>query len=78
MTKNETITMYLHDKGTENSSREALTSEKLITFPGFQNVSEEEAQGIVYSIQTLSRIVYEYMMEQKNSFEINNPINITA
>lgn len=70
--------MYLQDKNTENNSREALTTEKLKTFPGLESVSEEEAQGIVYSIHTLSRIVYEYMMEQQNSFEIYNPINIAA
>ena len=78
MTKNEIVKMYLQDKSIENTSKEALTAEKLRMFPGYENVSEKEAEGIVYSIHTFSRIVYEYMMEQKNSFEINNPINIAA
>jgi hypothetical protein len=78
MIKNEIIKMHLQDKRTENSSREALTAEKLRTFPGFENASEKEAENMVYSIHTFCRIIYEYMIEQGNSFEVHNPINIAA
>ena len=60
-----------------NPDRKSLTVETLKTFEGFENISFEEAENIVYSIQTLCRIVYEYMVEQNNA-ENNNPKNIAA
>ena len=53
-----------------NPEREPLTEENVRAFEGFENISDKEAEDIVYSIRTLCRIVSEYMMEE-NSENLN-------
>jgi len=70
-------TKYSGEAESVNPKKEALTVEKLRTFEGFENTTEEEALEIIYTIDTLCRITQEYLMNQ-NTNESNNPQNIAA
>jgi ASC-1-like (ASCH) protein len=50
--------------GTLNPDKLDLTVEKLKTFNGFENITDEEAQETVFAIQTLANIFYEYINEK--------------
>lgn len=60
-----------------NPLKEPLTVEKVKTFEGFENVSDEEALDIVSTIDSLCRIVYEYLCNL-NKRPSNNLQNIAA
>ena len=60
-----------------NPARNPLTMETLKTFEGFENMNDKEAENALYSIHTLCRIVYEYMLETSGNI-INNPLNKAA
>ncbi|MDE2026205.1 MAG: hypothetical protein KGJ07_06950 [Patescibacteria group bacterium] len=68
---------YAGEAENVNPKKEALTVEKLRTFEGFENTTEEEALEIIYTIDTLCRIVQEYL-ENQNMNENNNPQNLAA
>lgn len=53
-----------------NPNRENLSAEKLKTFKGLENLSDEEATETVFAIQTFASIIYEFM-NQKNENENN-------
>ena len=78
-TSNKEEIIYLcKDEGQSlNPKKEALTVEKLRTFEGFENTPEDEAEEIIYTIDTLCRIVQEYLMNQ-NLNENNNLQNLAA
>lgn len=44
-----------------------LTPEKLRTFKGLENVSDEEAEAIIFSVNELSVILYQYCINKKES-----------
>jgi hypothetical protein len=50
---------------TENRKKEPLTVEKLKTFKGLENLTDEEAQNTLIAIQNFTSILYEYLSEQK-------------
>ena len=60
-----------------NPAKEPLTVEKVKTFEGFENVSDEEALDIVSTIDALCRIVYEYLINL-NKTPYNNFQTIAA
>lgn len=68
---------YSGEAQSVNPKKEPLTVEKLKTFEGFENTTEEEALEIIYTIDTLCRIVEEYLMNQ-NLNENNNLQNLAA
>jgi hypothetical protein len=76
--KNMGKIISLHAEGIINQLREPLTIEKLKTFEGMENLSDEEAQEIVYSIHTLCNIIYEYTMSNKIREEPDNNIQKLA
>lgn len=76
--KNTGKLISLYADGIMNPLRESLTVEKLKTFEGMENLSEEEAQEIVYSIHTLCNIIYEYTMQNKTREEPDNNIRKLA
>lgn len=47
-----------------NPHRENLTPDKLKTFSGCENLSDEAATETVFAIQTFANILYEFMTEQ--------------
>jgi len=71
--------MYQINAFTEiiNPQKEPLTVEKIKTFKDFENVTDEEALEIIYTIDTLCRITQEYLMNQ-NRNENTNPLNIVV
>ena len=46
-------------------SKKPLTKEKIKTYKGFENISEEEAEEILTSIDTLCQIIYGQYQNQK-------------
>lgn len=58
-----------------NPNKENLTVEKLRTFKGLENLSDEDAQETVFAIQTLANILYDFTIEQKNK---NQGLKIAA
>ena len=60
-----------------NPLKEPLTIEKLKTFEDFENTTDEVAREIIYTIDSLCRIAFEYLMHQKNS-GVNNELNLAA
>lgn len=76
--KNEGKLITLYSDGIMNPFREPLTIEKLRTFEGMENLSDEEAQEIVYSIHTLCNIIYEYTMQNKIREDPDNNIQKLA
>lgn len=67
----------LGDNESINPLKEPLTVEKLRTFEGFESTTDEEALEIICTIDTLCRIVQEYLMN-RNRNEHNNSLNIAA
>ena len=63
--KNKANIIDLKKVGKINPTKEPLTVEKVKMFKGLENLSEEEAQEIVFAIQTLASILYEFMNEQE-------------
>jgi hypothetical protein len=68
---------YLGEYESINSGKGALTIEKLRTFEGFENTSDEKALEIINTINTLCRIVRAYLMVQSMKIN-NNPQNLAA
>ena len=68
---------YLAGFDSINPFKEPLTIEKLKTFEDFENTTEEVAKEIIYTIDSLCRIAFEYLLHQKNSV-INNRLNLAA
>ncbi len=52
-----------------NPSKEMLTPEKLKTFAGCEKLTDEDATAMVFALQTLATILYEYMAEQNKNVE---------
>jgi hypothetical protein len=55
-----------------NPKREPLTVEKLRTFPGFENLSDEEAEDQVHSIHQFCEILMDCairLQKQKENWE---------
>lgn len=50
--------------GVVNPLKENITPEKLKTFKGCEAMSDAEATEVVFAIQTLANILYEFMNEQ--------------
>lgn len=70
---------YIGGAESINPKKEALTVEKLRTFEGFENTTEEEAIEIIRTIDILCRITQEYLLNQKqNENDNDNPQNIAA
>lgn len=53
-----------------NPNKDALTTEKLKTFPGCEGLNEEDATATVFALQTLATILYEYMAENNKNVEL--------
>lgn len=58
-----------------NPNKEALTLEKLKTFKGLENLTDEEAQETLFCIQTFSNILYAFINQQKKIEKQNNEQN---
>lgn len=54
----------------ENSERE-LTTDKLLTYPGFEHFTEEDAQVAIQNIKKLAKILFSIYEHDTNS---QNPI----
>jgi len=54
-------------KTTLNPEKENLTVEKLKTFSGLENITDQEATEIVFAIRSLANIAYEFKSEQKQA-----------
>jgi hypothetical protein len=65
------------DNESINPQKEPLTVEKLKTFEGFENIADEEALEIIYTIDSLCRAVYEYGLNQ-HTVKNSNPQNLAA
>lgn len=62
-----------------NPKKEPLTKEKLRTFKGYENLSDEEISEVLFSIQSFSNILYEYLRAEGNENNNNeNQIKIAA
>ncbi|MBA3970551.1 MAG: hypothetical protein H0X46_00075 [Bacteroidetes bacterium] len=67
-----------------NPNKEALTLDKLKTFKGLENLTDEEAQETLFCIQTFSSILYAFINEQtkiekqNKEIEFNQQIKIAA
>lgn len=53
-----------------NATKESLTVEKLKTFAGCENLSDEQATETVFALQTFANILYELMSEQPKNNEL--------
>jgi hypothetical protein len=53
-----------HKSTSLNSKNESLTVEKLRSFKGFENISDEEAIEIVFALQTLANILYDLINDK--------------
>jgi hypothetical protein len=51
-------------EGSINPLKENITSDKLKTFIGCEAMSDVQAKEVVFAIQTLANILYEFMSEQ--------------
>ena len=49
----------------KNKIPEDLTVEKVKQFKGFENISDEEAENIAYSLKQFSLLTYRYYQRQK-------------
>lgn len=49
-----------HKSTSSNSKKEALTVEKLRTFAGLENITDEQAIEMIFALQTLANILHEY------------------
>lgn len=49
----------------KNEIPEDLTVEKVKQFKGFENISDEEAENIAYSLKQFSLLTYRYYQRQK-------------
>ena len=55
-----------------NSRQESLSAERLRTFSGCENLSDEEAEQIITDLKLLSTILLGMLREQENNnIEIN-------
>lgn len=61
-----------------NPNKEELTTEKLKTFKGLENLNDDEAQETVFAIKTLAIIFYEFTNEQAKLENKNQQLKIAA
>ncbi|MBI4947907.1 MAG: hypothetical protein HY840_16070 [Bacteroidetes bacterium] len=54
---------------------EDLTIEKVKSFKGFENISDEEAANIAYSLKQFSLLTYRYYTRQKQKEAVQEPSN---
>lgn len=52
---------------------ENLTIEKVKSFPGFENMSDEEAANVAYSLKQFSLLTYRYYTRQKQKEAVQQP-----
>lgn len=57
------------EKLSENKKQKGLSTDKLRKMKNYENISDKEAQEIVYAIKNLAIIFYEYLNQQKNQSE---------
>jgi len=69
---NESLPYELNDEKLRsiNPKREPLTIEKLRTFKGMENLTDEQAQELLFSIQAFAIILYDLLATDEN--EQNN------
>jgi hypothetical protein len=56
----------------ESENKQGLTVEKLRTLKGYENVSEEQASGIVLSIKKLAVLLCEHLLKLKKGKEVSD------
>lgn len=61
-----------------NPEKQPLTVETLRTFKGMENLSDEEAQELIFSIQNFCAILLEAVKEQEKQEEATNQQKIAA
>lgn len=54
-----------------NPSKEQLSVEKLKTFSGFENISDKDAEEIVFAIQTFAIILHDLINHRSEPNEMN-------
>jgi hypothetical protein len=54
-------------KGRLNSENESLTPEKLKSYKGCENLTDDQATETVFALQTFASILYEIMTESETN-----------
>jgi hypothetical protein len=57
-------------EGVVNPLKENITPEKLKTFSGCEAMSDAQATEVVFAIQTLANILYDFLSEQSKPNQI--------
>lgn len=53
------------DRKKPTKKSQELTVEKLRTYPGLEELSDKEAQEIVFSLDYLANLLWEHILEEK-------------
>jgi len=59
-----------------NTNKEPLTIEKLKTFKGMENLTEEEAEQTLLGIKLLSTILIDFQKNQEREKELENSLTL--
>ena len=63
---------WREDNNTEKEKRLFLTEKQLRSFPGFENIADEEVINIINTLRQFSLITYELVTAELNEQMLNN------
>lgn len=57
---------------------EELTIQKLRTYPGLENLSDEEAQERIFALKSLAAILFQFLNQRSQKNTLNNKLKRAA